>query len=246
MEGPSLIMTAVYKSVLFHRVPVEVAEEQHFAFSVAVEDVFLEVIDFGVVALGGVLPFAVEVVPRYARSVVAVDDAVGVQHRNDFKHEVLPQLASLLVVGGEELQDAVDHVRADGFAGMHPPADEDVSLVEGIVGMVLSNCDKIDTVACQRLAQVLSLEVVAHVGVQLELLQEGVQVRISEGVAVREEHFVMVVLKRIGPGEREVTLEHRRALTVAILVVLDVLAAAVPAKVVVTRLPTGIRDDAHA
>jgi hypothetical protein len=58
----------------------------------------LRVEDGGMRLVRRSVPHAIQVDTRKRAAVVSVDDTVGVQHRNDFKHEVASQLYRLRVV----------------------------------------------------------------------------------------------------------------------------------------------------
>jgi hypothetical protein len=66
LKWSSIIVTTINKRIFLHGVTVEVTKQQHFAFFVTIENKFLEVVNFGVVTFGGVLPFSVEIMSRYS------------------------------------------------------------------------------------------------------------------------------------------------------------------------------------
>ena len=79
---------------------------------------------------GGVLPLSVEVVARDVRAVVAVNDSIGIQHRDDLKDEVLSKFFGFFMTGNEELDDAVADVGADRLSRMDSGSQNDVTFVD--------------------------------------------------------------------------------------------------------------------
>jgi len=56
---------------------------------------------------------------------VAVDDAVGIQHGNDFKYEMVAQLSRNVVIGHQKLEDAFDNEACITFSWVNPTRDEE-------------------------------------------------------------------------------------------------------------------------
>lgn len=67
----------------------------------------------------GLDPLPVEIGPEQIAPVVAVDDSVDVQHRDDLEHEVLSQLPSYGVVTQQKVHDVFYEVAYLRLAGVH-------------------------------------------------------------------------------------------------------------------------------
>lgn len=77
----------------------------------------------------GVLPGPVEVLAGQAAALVAVDDAVGVDHGHDFEDEGVAQQFGLLGLRGDEVDEAAHHPAAVGLAGVAARGDHDPALL---------------------------------------------------------------------------------------------------------------------
>jgi len=100
-------VTAIHKSILFHRMAVQITKKYDIADLLNAQYQFFEIEYFRVVNLGRVFPLFVEIVARNVGAIVAVNDAIGVQHGNYLENEALPQSLGLGIGGKEKLDDAV-------------------------------------------------------------------------------------------------------------------------------------------
>lgn len=129
---------------------------------------------------------------------------------------------------------------------MDPGSQNDVGLVELLEGVVFRDGEDVDSVAGDGLAEGGAQADVAQVGVGLDLLDHGVEVGVGEGVVVGEVDLVVGVREGVLPGEGEEGLVLRGAFGVTVLKVADVVAAPVPAQVLLLRLLYRVDDDLHA
>lgn len=86
---------------------MQITEKHDITDLLNAEYQFFEVKYFRVVNLRRVFPLLVEIVARNIGAIVAVNDAIGVQHGNYLENEALPQSLSLRIGGKEKLDDAV-------------------------------------------------------------------------------------------------------------------------------------------
>lgn len=69
--------------------------------------------------LGRELPAAVQVTAGQRTTVVSVNYAVGVEHRDDFEDKIFPQQAGFLIIRiRQKVQNASHHPAANGLAGV--------------------------------------------------------------------------------------------------------------------------------
>lgn len=116
----SFFVASVHENVGLARVAMQIAVQDTRSLSVHFLDQAFCVIYSGLELLGGEFPTSVQVTASQRAPVVAVDDAVGVKHRDNLEYKVLSQQHSLLVIRvSQEEQDASHHPGAHGLAGMH-------------------------------------------------------------------------------------------------------------------------------
>ena len=101
-----LSRTAIYEQVLLSRVSMYIHEQFNFSALQRFFDHVFESIDFWRGFHGGVEPLPVEVVSSKTASVVAGDDTIWVQHRDNLKHVLISQSASIWVLAHQEIDDA--------------------------------------------------------------------------------------------------------------------------------------------
>lgn len=87
---------------------------------------------------------------------------------------------------------------------------------------------------------------ITQMSVALHFETKVFKITISVGIAIGEVHFVIFINKSIVPGQSIVRLIVTTALTISILIVLNVLAPSVPAEIFLLRLALRINDDFHA
>ena len=84
-------------------------------------DQLLGVVDGWMENFGGCFPSTIQVTARQRAPIVAIDDAVWVQHWNNFEDKVLPQQLRLYRVRrSKEVESSFHHPRANGFSRVHP------------------------------------------------------------------------------------------------------------------------------
>lgn len=119
-----LVRAAVHKQVLASGVAVDVAVEQDVSRLQGLPHHHL-----GGAVLGTLLharrnPLPIQVEARKRRSVVAHDDSVWIQHRDDLEHEVVSQVLGIVVVGNQELQYSLYYVRGVAFSRVDSRRDD--------------------------------------------------------------------------------------------------------------------------
>ena len=129
---------------------------------------------------------------------------------------------------------------------MNAGCDQNIALFYVVMRVVLSNGEDVDPVACQGLAERRALANVPQVRVAFDLEEEVFQVAVCVGIAIGKVNLVLIMRKHIVPGKSIEWFVVSTASTVAILVVLDILTAAMPAQVLQLALLPGVNDDLHA
>lgn len=114
---------------------------------------------------------------------------------------------------------------------MDSGSDDNIALLNLLERVLLSNSKQLHIIARNSLAQRRPLANRPQVGVSLNFRNVRLQVAISIGIGVGEVDLIVFVGKRVLPGERVVRLVLKRAPTVPVFVVVDVLTAPVPTQV---------------
>jgi hypothetical protein len=94
--------------------------EDHFdvAFFGDIEDVVADIVNFREEFLGAFLPPPIEVPPTKRAAIVAVNNAIWVDHGEDLKDKVIPEQSGLGFLRGDELQELMHHPAGDSLPGM--------------------------------------------------------------------------------------------------------------------------------
>ena len=199
-----------------------------------------------------VLVPAVQILSAERASVVAINNSVHVYHWNYFEDEVLSEGTGLGRVADEEVDDALHDPGGVALAGVHACAQEDALLGEGLgaLGVLVAARDRdhVAAVARERAAERRPLEEVLRARVLLDPRDVVLQVREGVREAVREELRVIVDGQRVHEGQREeAPLELGVAVLLErVLVVVDVLADAVPADALDVLDLVGVAEHLHA
>ena len=151
-------LAAVREDVALTRVAVQVAEEEQLIGAREALHQPLEREDGRHVLLVRVRPLAVEVDADSRAAVVAEDDAVGVEHRDDLEQQAAAQRARARRVGGDRVEQPVHHPARVGLAWVHSCRDDDHLRgdLRGRRGEV-GHCEEVADVAAGRVAQQLAL-----------------------------------------------------------------------------------------
>ena len=80
----------------------------------------LRVVNRGMQELARVLPSPVEVYSHKRGSVIAVNDPVWIQDRNNFENEVLTELHCCRIIRNNELYTSLQHILGVGLPRMNP------------------------------------------------------------------------------------------------------------------------------
>eukprot|EP00754_Rhynchopus_humris_P044884 Rhum_TRINITY_DN4453_c0_g1::Rhum_TRINITY_DN4453_c0_g1_i1::g.14409::m.14409 len=209
-------VAAVDEEVLVLAVPVEVGEQQHITTLgvLDVPDQVLVVEDGRRQARRRRHPLAVEVAAAEGAAVVAVDDAVRVQHRDDLEHQVVAEVPCFRVGRvHERVKEALEDPRGTRLSGVHAGAEEANLPLRNLCGgdlcavVALHGCDReeVDVVAAHALAQHLLPRVVRQLWVlHWKMPKVALQVRVRVRVAVCDVARVVRVRTHHGEGQRVV------------------------------------------
>lgn len=72
---------------------------------------------------------SIEVLAEAVHSVVAVEDSVRVEHRNDHEVELSPELDCFWVIADQEINQPVHRITRPDFSRMHPRSDQNQRLM---------------------------------------------------------------------------------------------------------------------
>ena len=86
-----LKVVTVHEDVLFATVPVQIQIQDDLSFLLELAYQSLDRCVLRVESLIRIFPAAVKVLPDQTASVVSVDHAVRIKHRNDLENKVVPQ-----------------------------------------------------------------------------------------------------------------------------------------------------------
>jgi hypothetical protein len=190
---------------------------------------------FWMKSLQSVLPAAIKVLTCQRTSVVAVNDSIRIEHRDDFKNKAVSEDNCLWCITDQELNQPFHHPRGITLSRMDSRRNEysffSQSFLAFWVLILTGNTNIFTAVASQCLNQCIPVEELTRGGVLLYSCQVITQVRISVRKAMREIYLVIVVFK--GVSEREcvvVPLESASLFFEVILVIANISAASVPSQ----------------
>ena len=193
------IVAAVHEDVLFARVPVQVAEHDQPALLMDLLHQPLGVENGRVKGLVRSLPAAVQVATCQAAPVVAVDDAVRVEHWDYFEYEVLSEHFGFNVIWvSQKGEDTAHHPGADRLARVHSRGDNDTLALSKVL-QIVRRCDgeQLARLSRKSATQVRLSHKLAALRVALDRAQVVSQVCVGVWHRVSEEHQVIVILKRV-------------------------------------------------
>ena len=193
------IVAAIHEDVLFARVSMQVAKHDQSALLMDLLHQPLGVENGRVKGLVWSLPAAVQVATCQAASVIAVNDAVGVEHWDNFEYEVLSQHFGFNVIWvGQKGEDTAHHPGADRLARVHSRSDHDALALSKVLQVVCRrDGEQLARLPGESATQVGLPHKLAALGVALDRAQVVSQVCVGVGHRVCEEHQVVVVLKRV-------------------------------------------------
>ena len=134
-------VASIHENVLAPTVTVEVTKDWKLPLFGEGMYHLLCVVDRRVQHFGGSLPPSIQVTTSQRAPVISIDNAVGVQHRNNLKHIILPQ--KLCLWGScvtQEVQSSSHHPRTDRLTRMYPSCYND-ALTLGHILLILLACD---------------------------------------------------------------------------------------------------------
>ena len=139
-----------------------------------------------------------------AAPVVADDDAVWVEHRDDFENKDIPQLLGLPLVAKQKLDYAFHDEGAVALSWVHPGADDDALAIRYLVlrRQEIGDDEHLARIARPCLAQGSPPKPVFSVGRKANPLEEHDAIGVRVRVAVGEVHLVLVVLELYAEGQR--------------------------------------------
>lgn len=79
-------------------------------------------------------PLAVQIKATQRGPIVANKASVRVQHRDDFKDEIISQVLGVIVIAHQELQDAFNDETSVRLTRMYPRRDDDSSTHSDVLG----------------------------------------------------------------------------------------------------------------
>ena len=88
-------VTSVHEDVLSPAVTMEITKYLEFSFLRELMTELLGSRDCRVQYLAGSLPSPIKIATSQRTSIISIDHAIRIQHRNDLKHKVLPQIFGL-------------------------------------------------------------------------------------------------------------------------------------------------------
>ena len=148
-------------------------------------------------------PASVKVLPSKRASVVAIDNAIRVEHWYNFEDEILSQSLGFSSMAHEELYDSFHHPACIRLAWVDTRRDEDASLCLTLLTMrvllLRSNRDVFTAVASECAAESASIHKVLREAIPFNPGQIVAQIRISIREAVGEVHLIIA----LGEGVRE-------------------------------------------
>ena len=116
-----LVQAAIEKDVAFDRMAMEVAVHENGAAALLerAEESF-ERVDCGVSVGGGVFVAAIQVMACQIAPVVALNDAIGVEHRDDSELKRLPKPLGVRVAARQKGEDSPHHPGGIRLSRVHP------------------------------------------------------------------------------------------------------------------------------
>ena len=212
---------------------------------------FLHIVNDWVQDFGRSFPSSVEIATRQWASVVAVDDAVGVQHGDDFEHEVVSEYLCLRIVRvGQKIEDTLHHPWADRLTRMHSRSQYHTLLrLRLLLILILTRYDQVITlITSQSSSQVPDHTQLAPLRVTLNSLQILFEISIRVRVTICKIYLVIIIFKVIGEGQCVVwlviLLVHSPDGTVG--VVQNLVSASVPPDVCLLHVLFTINQNFHS
>ena len=223
------ILAPVREDVLLATVAVHVAEEHRLTLLREFSYHRLGVPDGGVRAFVRFRPHAVQIRPGERTPIVAVDDAVGVEHRHNLEHEVVAQHFRVQRVPGEKIYRAFHHPRAVRLAGVHARGQHRASLSSAVVALVGTrrrDGQRVASIPGERRAHRLPREPSRTNRILLQSSQVQLEIGVRVRIAIRHVARIPVVFER--DGERRRVMTRPVPTSNVVLVVAHVLARAFP------------------
>jgi hypothetical protein len=93
----------------------------------------LDCIDSRLLRKAGSLIMSVEVLVEHIHAVIAVEDAIRVEHGHHHEHKIFEQQVGSQVVAEQEVEHALEGVAGGGLARVDPGRDQD----DGLAGLEL-------------------------------------------------------------------------------------------------------------
>jgi hypothetical protein len=249
--GLVLQIVAVHEDVLLARVAMQVAVQHKFSFLHELSYQSLHSEDLGVDHLARSLPPPIQVLATQSASVVAIDDSIGVKHRDYLEDEMFPQSSGLKSIAGEEVNDSLHHPRGIGLSRVDSRTQENsfFGLSFGTLRVLIltGNGEVFTFVTCESPSESSSVEEVLAIGVFLNPKKIFLEIGVGVGVAVCEVDLVVIVLESVGEAEGKVVLVVPVALSFVLIgVVVNILANPVPPHSLVLFVFIAETQNAHA
>ena len=246
VSGVIFCAVSVHENVLFSGVPVEITKEQNFALSLGLFYSLLHMKQYRMSLLRRLLPLPVEVLADQRAPGVAKDDAIWIDHGNDFENEVVTQDSGTDAGANQVVNDALHHVRSSSFTRVDSSAEDDglfwlhslLRISKSSYGQYIYNIPSIS------LAQHFPAKSIFGLLVIFKFAQIPLQIGVRIRVAVRKKAGVtiMVELDAESQGVKMATWLFYNV----VLVIADVLTNSVPALTAGHGVDVGVHERLHS
>lgn len=187
--------------------PVVVAEHRKLPFLRKLNDKLLRIVNTRVQNFRGGFPSAIQITARKTASVVSIYDAVRVQHRNYFEHEVLSQQLSLRRCWiCQEVYRTLHHPRPYRLSWVNPCSYYNTFTLCHVLHILFAgDREDLNFVSGQSLAQCFSDAEIGFDRVSHDAIQVIQHVCVGVRVAICEVHSVIGVFKVVAESLRVVS-----------------------------------------
>jgi hypothetical protein len=243
-----LVGAAVHKKVLATRVAMYITIKEDVSAFQGLAHHHLRRAILGALLHAWCDPLSVQIEATKRGPVISNQHPIWVQHRDDLKYKIVPQVLGHLIIRDQELKNALDNEGGIALSRMDPAGDDDGS----------SNGDLLRPAA--KVGDDGHLTIVARDGfahnglpysilaVRLaQVLEQLSAIGVGVGVAMRHVHLVVIILEL--NLERQRIVEASTFFLQGVLEVANVLAVAVPPDalaIVAVRHFLGVEQRLHA
>ena len=155
--------------------------------------------------LGRSLPSSVQITACERAPVISIDDPINIDHRNHFKHEIVPQDLSLRVIRiCQKIQDSFHHPGSNRFSWVSPRSNNCSLLLDFTI--LRSNSQVVAFIPCKGGTEVSDNTEFGFLWVPLNGLEVVLQLCVGVRVTIGEIDFILIILKIVLKGQSVVTL----------------------------------------